>query len=98
MYFLITRMREKGVARPQKEIRFAVPLSGDINVRNEMCEQRNRTSDIAKVRPNMALEPEPLPPLFDGILSGMATGAFTLSGIEEVDGCLYAQSWWSRPV
>lgn len=98
MYFLITRMREKGVARSQKEIRFAVPLRGDINVRNDMCEQLNRTSDIARIRPGMPLDPEPLPPLFYVILSGMATGCFTLSGIEEVDGCFYAQSWWCRPV
>lgn len=37
-----------------------------------------------------------LPPLLDARISGMATNAFTLSGLEEIDGCLYAKSWWCR--
>lgn len=57
MYFLITRMREKGVARPWKEIHADVPLRGDINVNNEMCALMNRTSDIARVRRVMPLDP-----------------------------------------
>jgi hypothetical protein len=37
--------------------RIAVPLRGDINVRNDMCKQLNRTSDVAWVRPYMPLKP-----------------------------------------
>lgn len=98
MYFLITRMRERGVAIPWKKIHTTEPIRGDINVNNERCALMNRTSDIATVRPPMPLDPEPLPPLIDAFMSGMATNAFTLSGLEEVDGCLYAQSWWCREV
>ena len=62
-------------------------------------EQLNRTSDIAEIRPaGMPLDAVPLPPLLDARISGMATNAFTLSGLEEIDGCLYAQSWWCREV
>ena len=76
------------------------PLScHDINIRSQMYEQPNRASDIAELRPQgMSLTAVPLPPLLDARLSGMATNAFTLSGLEEIDGCLYAQSWWCREV
>lgn len=97
MYFLITRMRDKGVARDWKAIRQAVGIRGDINIRPQMCALLNRSSDIAEILPQgMPLDAVPLPPLLDARLSGMATNAFTLSGLEEIDGVLYAQSWWCR--
>lgn len=97
MYFLITPMREKGVARDWKAIWQTVGIFADINIRNQMCEQLNQTSDIAEIRPaGMPLDAVPLPPLLDARISGMVTNAFTLSGLEEIDGCLYAQSWWCR--
>lgn len=97
MYFLITRMREKGVARDWKVIRQTVGIRGDINIKPQMCALLNRSSEIAELRPQgMPLDSVPLPPLLDARLSGMATNAFTLSGLEEIDGVLYAQSWWCR--
>lgn len=97
MYYLITVMRKKGVARPWKDIRCATPIRGDINISNEMCQALNRTSDIAIMRPpSMPLDKVPLLPLLDARISGMATNAFTISGLEEIDGVLYAQSWWCR--
>lgn len=97
MYFLITVMREKGVARPWKDIRGDTPIRGDINIRNQMCEQLNRMSDIAEMRPpSMPLDEVPFRPLLDARISGMATNAFTISGLEEIDGVLYAQSWYCR--
>jgi hypothetical protein len=44
-------MREKGVAPEWKAIRQTVGNRGDINIRNQMCVQLNRTSDVAKVPP-----------------------------------------------
>jgi len=94
MYFLVTRMRERSVAREWKAIRQKVGIRGDINIRNQMCDQLNRTRDIAEIRPaGMPLDAVPLLLLMDARLSGMATNAFTLSGLEEIEGCLYAQSW-----
>jgi hypothetical protein len=99
MYFLITVMRERGVARSWKDIHGATPIRGDINIRNQMCQQLNRTSDIAEMNPpGMPLDKVPLLPLLDARISGMATNAFTLSGLEEIDGVLYAQSWYCREV
>lgn len=40
----------------------------------------------------------PLRPLLDARLTSMATLGFTLSGLEEDDGVLYAQSWYCREV
>lgn len=96
MHFLVTPMRELGVARPWPEIRAAVPVRGDLLVNNEMCESMNRTSNIARVNVGMPLDADPLPALLDAFMSGMATNAFTMSGVELVDGVLYAQSWWCR--
>lgn len=99
MYFLITHMREHGVARSWKDIQGGKPIRGDINIRNQMCQALNRSSDIAEIRPQgMPLDATPLPALLDARLSGMATNALTLSGLEELDGRLYAQSWYCREV
>ncbi len=97
MYFKIVPMRDRGIARSWEVIGRDRPIRGDLNIRHEMCKIMNRDSNIARIRPVMPLDPELLPPLIDAFLSGMATNAFTLSGIEEVDGCLYAQSWYCRP-
>ena len=61
-----------------------------MNICNELCQALNRTSDIASVRGPMPLDPYALLPLLDSHVSGMATNAFTLSGLEEIDGVLYA--------
>lgn len=78
MYFLITTMREKGVARPWKDIRHMKPIRGDVKICNELCQALNRTSDVASVRGDMPLDPPVLSPLLDANVSGMATNAFTL--------------------
>lgn len=98
MHFLVTPMRERGLARPWPEIRGSVPVRGDLRVNNEMCEAMNRTSNVARVNVGMPLDADPLPALLDAFMSGMATNAFTMSGVELVDGVLYAQSWWCREI
>jgi hypothetical protein len=37
-----------------------------------------------------------LPPLFDANVTSMATLGMNISGVEEVDGAFYFQSWWCR--
>ncbi|KPW22039.1 hypothetical protein ALO83_102881 [Pseudomonas cannabina pv. alisalensis] len=44
----------------------------------------------------MPKEGKRLPDLLDVTLATMAPNGFVLSGIEYVDGCAYAQSWWCR--
>ena len=98
MYFKITQMRRRGIALPWKEIHSIAPLKGDLYVQSGPCESLNRDSEIATVRKNNPLDPEPMTPLLDVRLSRMATGGFVLSGVEEIDGCVYAQSWYCKPL
>ena len=96
MYFLIRQMRRRGAALPWKEIHAIKPLEGDIYVQSTQCDALNRNSEIATVRKLNPVGLEPINPLLDAMLSGMATGGFVLSGMEEIDGCLYAQSWYCK--
>jgi hypothetical protein len=98
MYFHITQMRRLGVALPLDEIRSTKPLEGDVYVQTEQSKPLNRQAEVATVRKKNSAGPEPLNPLLDARLSGMATGAFVLSGVEEIDGCLYAQAWYCKPI
>ncbi|MGN8278178.1 hypothetical protein [Pseudomonas sp. SMN5] len=98
MYFLIVTMREKGVAKTWPAIRAEVPIRADVNIRNGPCEFLNRSCEIAEVRfSTWPLNAPAFSPLYDARISGMATNGFSISGLEEVDGVLYAQSWYCRP-
>ena len=50
----------------------------------------NRTSDVGSVRSPMPLDTSTLLALVDARVSVMATNAFTLSVLEEIDGVLHA--------
>ncbi len=50
-----------------------------IYVQSVRCEALNRNVEIAMVRKSNPVGPEPLNPLLDARLSGMATGRFVLS-------------------
>ena len=60
------------------------------------CHELGRAANVARVEMGMPLDPYPLPPLLDATLEGMAVTGFVMSGIEYIDGCAYAQSWWCR--
>ncbi|WP_003218089.1 hypothetical protein [Pseudomonas fluorescens] len=96
MHMLITPMRCKGVALSPQERRRFPAIRGDVLVNAQVSDELGRSSNIARVSNGMPLEPDPLPKLMDATLSGMAPTGFVLSGIEYIDGCAYAQSWWCR--
>ncbi|WP_455823866.1 hypothetical protein [Pseudomonas graminis] len=96
MHMLITPMRCLGVPLTPQERKRYVAIRGDVRVAPEMREELGRSSNVARVVAGMPLEAEPLPRLLDATLSGMAPTGFVLSGIEQVAGCAYAQSWWCR--
>ncbi|WP_273822674.1 hypothetical protein [Pseudomonas asplenii] len=96
MRMLVTPMRRKGMALGEKERRALRPLRGDVNVRCEEDKKMGRSSNVASLRTGMPMEPDLLPQLVDATLTRMATHGFVLSGIEFIDGCAYAQSWWCR--
>lgn len=96
MHMLITPMRCMGVALTPQERKRYVAIRGDVRVASELREELGRSSNVARVIVGMPLEADPLPQLLDATLSGMAPTGFVLNGIEYVEGCAYAQSWWCR--
>lgn len=94
MTVLVTPMRRRGVELSKQERRDYRAVKGDVYVQCIHDQRMGRATNQAYVRPNMPMDPEPLPPLYDARLSGMATLGFVLSGFEVIDGCAYAQSWW----
>lgn len=96
MHVLITPMRYRGVALGQKERRRYPAIRGNVMVNSTLCHELGRAANVARVEVGMPLDLDPLPPLLDATLAGMAVTGFVLSGIEYVDGCAYAQSWWCR--
>ena len=91
MHVLVTPMRLHGVALDPKERRRYPATRGNVMVNSTDCRELGRAAVVG-----MPLDPDPLPPLLDATLAGMAVTGFVLSGIEYVDGCAYAQSWWCR--
>ncbi|WJR28867.1 hypothetical protein [Pseudomonas mosselii] len=96
MRMLITPMRRRGLELTKAERREYRAVKGDVFVQCVQDTQLGRATNLAEVKPDLPMQPAPLPPLFDAKLSGMATLGFVLSGFEVIDGCAYAQSWWCR--
>lgn len=96
MHMLVTPMRRQGVAMTPQERRRYPAIEGNVLVNSENNIELGRSANVARVDVGMPLDPDPLPRLLDATLSGMAVTGFVLSGIEYIDGCAYAQSWWCR--
>ncbi len=96
MHMLVTPMRRRGVALDAKERRRYPAISGNVMVNSEVSCELGRSANVARIDVGMPLDPDPLPRLLDASLAGMAVTGFVLSGIEYIDGCAYAQSWWCR--
>lgn len=96
MRVLVTPMRFRGVALDPKARRSYRAIRGNVMVNSTHCQELGRAANVARVDVGMPRDPDPLPPLLDATLAGMAVTGFVLSGIEYIDGCAYAQSWWCR--
>ncbi|MEE9944096.1 MAG: hypothetical protein PBV00_07155 [Pseudomonas asiatica] len=111
MYFLIVRRRVNGVAIPSDQLRkiqplradihigdhHSEPLRADIHIGDHHSEPLGRVSTQAWVF-NPSPGPDIIPRLHDAKLNGMAQLGININGVEEIDGVLYAQSWWCRAV
>lgn len=96
MHMLVTPMRHRGVALDPKARRRYPAIRGNVMVNSENSIELGRSANVARVEVGMPLDQDPLPRLLDATLAGMAVTGFVLSGIEYIDGCAYAQSWWCR--
>lgn len=45
---------------------------------------------------NPSSRPEIIPHLHDAKVNGMVQLGMNINGVEDIDGVLYAQSWWCR--
>ena len=97
MYFLIVRRRERGVALLPEKLRKVQALRADIHIGDHHSDPLGRVSTQAWVF-NPSPGPDIIPRLHDAKLNGMAQLGININGVEEVDGVLYAQSWWCRAV
>jgi hypothetical protein len=83
----------------KKDIASAEPVMGDIIFSSAPSDLLKRTASTASLRHGAwPGDAPPIRSLLDARLTSMATLGFTLSGLEEVDGVLYAQSWYCREV
>lgn len=96
MHMLVTPMRHLGVALDLKARRRFPAIRGNVMVNSENSLELGRSANVARVVVGMPNDPAPLPRLLDATLAGMAVTGFVLSGIEYIDECAYAQSWWCR--
>ncbi|NWD89917.1 hypothetical protein [Pseudomonas sp. K5002] len=96
MQMLVSPMRRHGVALTPRERRNYQAIKGNVMVNSENNAELGRSANVARLEVGMPLEHDPLPRLLDATLAGMAVTGFVLSGIEYIDGCAYAQSWWCR--
>lgn len=86
----------RGVALDAKKRRRYPAIRGNVMVNSTMSSELGRAANVARLDVGMPLDPDPLPPLLDATLAGRAVNGFVLSGIEYIDGCAFAQSWWCR--
>ncbi len=96
MYVQVTPMRIRGVPLSPRDRSNIQPIRAYVMVTSEQNEELGRAANVAWIHTNSPSERGPLPRLLDATLSGMSQTGFMLTGIEYVDGCAYAQSWWCR--
>lgn len=95
MICLVVRRRVNGVAIPPKQLSKVEPLRADVHIHESLSDLFGRYVTEAWVF-NSAPGPDIIPRLYDAKVTGMAQGGMNISGIEEVGGVLYTQSWWCR--
>ena len=97
MLFVVRLLRYRGRVLPWREVVNRPPLTGDMRVEQCYDEDLRRHVRMARLldptAPGHARQP---PTLLDVRLIGMSPSAFSLSGIERVEGVEFAQSWLVR--
>ena len=94
MYFLLVRRRERGIAIPGDQLKKIQPMRADVHIEYGLSKVLGRYCIEAWVF-NPTPGPDIIPRLHDACVTGIQLG-MNITGLEEVDGVLYAQSWWCR--
>jgi hypothetical protein len=95
MRFTIRLLRYRGRIIPWRDVVNRPPKTGDIRIEELRDDELHRYVRTARLFPDDAtvVFGLPLPELHDVRVIGMSQQAFTLAGLERVDGVDYAQSW-----
>jgi hypothetical protein len=96
MYYLIVPRRRLGQAIDRKELGLIQPIKGDIHIMECHEDFLGRTTATAWIFNSSPGSADCIPRLLDVKITGMSHNGMNLSGVERVDDCLYAQSWWCR--
>jgi hypothetical protein len=99
MRFAVRLLRHRGRVIPWREVVNRTPSIGEVRIEEVRDDELHRYVRTAKVFPldGPVLFTSALPELYDVRLIGMSQQAFTLAGLERLDGAHYAQSWLICP-
>ena len=96
MRLSVVVMFERGRPRGRDELTRTPPICGDLRVEHRNDSTRNRAVRVARLMVLNDANDDLLPPLESVELVSMSPVAFTLSGVERMDGVYFAQSWLVR--
>ena len=99
MRFTIRLLRYRGRIVPWRDVLNRPPRTGDIRIEELRDDELHRYVRTARLFPDEAtvVFGTALPELYDVCVIGMSQQAFTLAGLERIDGVDYAQSWLVSP-
>jgi|SRR5690606_20306702 len=96
MMFRIQRLREKGRPKSKAQLKAETPLRLDVSIRVSSETPLGRSSRVASIHHGGPAGTDPIPRLYDAEVNSMAPLAMIITGVEEIDGVMYSQSWWCK--
>ena len=99
MRFAIRLLRHRGRVIPWRDVVNRVPKVGDVRIEEIRDDELHRYVRTARLFPEdgIVVVERSLPSLHDVRVIGMSQQAFTLAGLERVEGVEFAQSWLVSP-
>ena len=99
MRFAVRLLRHRGRVIPWRDVVNRVPKVGDVRIEEIRDDELHRYVRTARLFPEdgIVVVERSLPSLHDVRVIGMSQQAFTLAGLERVEGVEFAQSWLVSP-
>ena len=99
MRFAVRFLRHRGRVIPWRDVVNRVPAIGDVRIEEIRDDELHRYVRTARLFPEdgIVVVEKGLPSLHDVRVIGMSPLAFTLAGLERLDGIEFAQSWLVSP-
>ena len=99
MRFAVRFLRHRGRVIPWRDVVNRVPRLGDVRIEDIHDDELHRYVRTARLFPedSVVVFQQALPSLHDVCVIAMSPQAFTLAGLERIDGVEFAQSWLVSP-